>query len=36
MFDDVLRDRTLALHWYNVALSQGSKNAAAAIQKIAP
>jgi serine/threonine protein kinase len=34
--DDVLRDRTLALHWYNVALSQGSKNAAAAIQKLAP
>jgi hypothetical protein len=29
------RDRTLAQHWYNVALSQGSKYAAAALQKLA-
>jgi serine/threonine protein kinase len=33
---NVPRDRALAQHWYNVALSQGMKNAAEALQKLAP
>jgi serine/threonine protein kinase len=32
----VPRDRTLALHWYKVALAQGSKYAAESLQKLAP
>ena len=32
----VPRDPTLALHWYNVALSQGSKDAVEALRKLAP
>jgi serine/threonine protein kinase len=33
---DVPRDRNLALHWYNVAVSQGNEPAVEALRKLAP